>query len=270
MAGHEISFFLWDPMGLVLAPPLGASPHSHHAREICLALDGRLDVLDGSGVRLRGVRGALIDSRVEHRVVERCRSVATLLVGPLTAPGFGLGARLGGNGMAEVAAGVVDGLTPWLEALRNEPSLDDAEQVAARIIASAAAPESSGDLDGRIAQALEMLGLSFSNRIPQSTFASALGLSTGDFCHLFREQVGVPLHGYRQWLRLRSALSRILAGQDLETAAAEAGFADTGELDRVCRSTFGVSPERLAELDSFFADQTASFPVDLRPSRAPA
>jgi AraC-like DNA-binding protein len=70
--------------------------------------------------------------------------------------------------------------------------------------------------------------------------AAAVGVSVSRLTHLFTEQVGIPLRRYVLWLRLRMAITEVLAGADLTDAAHSAGFADSAHLTRTCRDMFGL------------------------------
>ncbi|HEY9266429.1 MAG TPA: helix-turn-helix domain-containing protein [Mycobacterium sp.] len=64
--------------------------------------------------------------------------------------------------------------------------------------------------------------------------------------HLFTEQVGIPLRRYVLWSRLRIAILRVQAGDDLTGAAHGAGFADSAHLTRTTRDMFGLPPSVLS------------------------
>jgi AraC-like DNA-binding protein len=73
-----------------------------------------------------------------------------------------------------------------------------------------------------------------------------VGLSASRLTHLFTSQVGIPLRRYVLWSRLRIAISRVQAGDDLTDAAHGAGFADSAHLTRTTRDMFGLPPSVLS------------------------
>ncbi len=75
-----------------------------------------------------------------------------------------------------------------------------------------------------------------------TSLAAGSGISLSRFQHLFSENVGVPFRKYRSWCRLRMAITEIIAGGTLTTAAHGAGFADQAHFSRVFRATFGAVP----------------------------
>lgn len=264
MTSYELVYCLWDEMGLTISPAIRASAHRHHAREVIIAIDGTLDLHCETGVDLMGVKGALIDCHVTHQPVEHCHEVASLLVGPTTLPGTSLGARLAGRPMLELDRALVGILVPQLAALRRQPSIGAARRISTAIVGGVARSSPATQIDRRIVEAARLVAGTYKSCVPLSDFASAVGLSSGRFGHLFREQIGMPLRAYRRWLRLRAALSQVLAGEDLTRCAFDAGFADLPDLTRTCRKTFGVPPSRLARLDSFVAAEVEAFPISLR------
>jgi AraC-like DNA-binding protein len=80
--------------------------------------------------------------------------------------------------------------------------------------------------------------------------AARVGMSASRLTHLFTQQVGIPLRRYVLWSRLRIAITRVRAGDDLTGAAHSAGFADSAHLTRTTRDMFrpcalGAEPTRV-------------------------
>ena len=84
--------------------------------------------------------------------------------------------------------------------------------------------------------------------------AVLVGLSASRLTHLFTEQVGIPLRRYVLWSRLRIAITRVQAGDDLTGAAHGAGFADSTHLTRTTRDIFGLPPSVLSRHESWDLD----------------
>jgi AraC-like DNA-binding protein len=81
--------------------------------------------------------------------------------------------------------------------------------------------------------------------VPLADLAASASLSPDRLTHLFTEQVGIPLRGYRRWVRWLLAASALQNGATLNDAAHEAGFADAAHLHRTFRDQFGL---RLGQL----------------------
>lgn len=77
------------------------------------------------------------------------------------------------------------------------------------------------------------------------TLAARVELSPCPLMHVFTESVGVPLRPYLRWLRFQRAVSAIVAGAPLSSAAAEAGFSDAAHMTRTFKRMFGLTPSAL-------------------------
>ena len=84
--------------------------------------------------------------------------------------------------------------------------------------------------------------------------ARGVGLSSERLRHLFKEQMGLPMRRYVQWLRLLRALTQALGGASMTQAAVDAGFADAAHLTRTSRRMFGLPPTAFAPADAILVD----------------
>jgi AraC family transcriptional regulator len=81
--------------------------------------------------------------------------------------------------------------------------------------------------------------------------ARSLYVSPYHLCRLFREETGVPIHGYLNRLRLREALERIAEGKaDLSELAAGLGFSSHSHFTAAFRKEFGISPREVKKLEA--------------------
>jgi AraC-like DNA-binding protein len=79
--------------------------------------------------------------------------------------------------------------------------------------------------------------------------ASELAVSPYHLCHVFHQDTGSTLSGYRNRVRVRMALERLAAGErDLAALAADLGFADHAHFTRVVRRETGSPPSHLRVL----------------------
>jgi AraC-like DNA-binding protein len=70
-----------------------------------------------------------------------------------------------------------------------------------------------------------------------------VGASPYHLVRVFREQIGLPIHRYRNRLRLRLALERLAEGEcDLTSLALNLGFASHSHFTDAFRREFCVSP----------------------------
>lgn len=97
-------------------------------------------------------------------------------------------------------------------------------------------------LDRRIRQAMETMKQNPAQSHSLEFLADNAYLSTTRFTHLFKDETGVPIRRYRQWLRFRQAIQLITSGETMTTAAVKAGFTDSAHFSRAFRSMFGIKP----------------------------
>ncbi len=82
--------------------------------------------------------------------------------------------------------------------------------------------------------------------------AGNTALSESRFTHLISDALGAPPQTWRIWLRIRRAIDYIADGQDVTTAASNAGFADASHFSRSCVAHLGIRP-------SIFQNDSNSF-----------
>jgi AraC-like DNA-binding protein len=175
--------------------------------------------------------------------------------------GRSLQAGLGERTACPLDGPEVEARAPALRRLLAAPDLTAARRAGDDLGAGVGIQAPCAPIDRRVLSVLRQLGSGFREATPVAAYAASVHLSESRFAHLFRRQVGLPLRSYRRWLRLRAALALSLAGDDLTTAAHDAGFADLPDFSRLCRSTFGVPPSRLSRHTAHFEAAVAGYPI---------
>lgn len=82
-------------------------------------------------------------------------------------------------------------------------------------------------------------------RASLSDLASAVGLSPFHLCRAFRLVTGTTISAYRTELRVRTALERVSAGEDLTNVALSLGFVSHSHFTHAFKRMFGVAPSTL-------------------------
>ena len=79
--------------------------------------------------------------------------------------------------------------------------------------------------------------------LPLSAISRAVEVSPYHLCRVFRERTGVPVHRYRDWLRVRASLERLAEKYTtvLEVAL-DLGYANEAHFSEAFRRAFGVRP----------------------------
>lgn len=201
-------------------------------------------VRDKHGKGHRGMK-VVVPADAPHRIEVGAQEGTVVFFEPESAPGRSAHRRAVQSGwtvapvltptrrrtLAAVVDDLVEHLAPALttdEATPRHPAVDDALRLLPSLVA--AGPVSGTDL------------------------ATQVGLSVSRLTHLFTDQVGIPLRRYVLWSRLRLAVMRVQAGDDLTGAAHGAGFSDSAHLTRTTREMFGLPPSVLSRHVSWDLD----------------
>ncbi len=132
-------------------------------------------------------------------------------------------------------------------ALHSQPvSSDDACQRLDRLLDYAYANgDSTSSIDGRITQVVARIRQCFQENLPVGTLAEVAELSVPRLVQLFKLQTGVPIRRFRLWHRMYESVISIGRGENLTTAALDAGFSDLPHYSNYFCSMWGVPPSRL-------------------------
>lgn len=226
---------LLRPGVLAFTGSIGATErHAHHAVQIITATTA-VTVRDDAGTPHRGTT-VIVPADAGHRVETGAQQGSVVFLEPESARGRAVHMRGAGSGWAEAAVGhvrlrspatVVADLLEWL--------------------APAPGAVTPPEHHPAVVEALRQLPeLIVAGPVGAGVLASRAGISVSRLTHLFTAQVGIPLRRYVLWSRLRIAISRVRAGDDLTAAAHGAGFADSAHLTRTTRTMFGLAPSVLS------------------------
>ena len=227
------------------------TPHLHHAIQICVALDGEIQLRPGPDTAWKRYGGAIIRSDQPHQLDGSGRDVVIAYLEPESEEGR----RLGGEGapigaIAPAPVGAVRAATA--ATLSGEVSPEAAVRLFREILAQLGArPERSGHLEERIRQVLLAARTDPSRRWKVSEMAETAGLSSRRFREVFASQVGLSCRQYLLWIRLEAAIRELARDASLTEAALAAGFADAAHLTRTFRRMVGIPPSAIAQSVTF-------------------
>jgi AraC-like DNA-binding protein len=124
-----------------------------------------------------------------------------------------------------------------------------AVRLLSRVVAGAArawdlASEAASPVQGDLAEAAKtVLARSFREPVALDEVARRTGSSVFHLCRTFRRHTGSTLHGYRNQLRLRTALERTAApASDFTEIALDLGYSSHSHFTAAFRKAFGISP----------------------------
>ena len=211
----------FGPWWLVYSGAVGPTePHRHHALQVVLARGVR--VVDDDGPRSTP---AVVAPDRRHALA-----------------GEGFGSLVYVDPDAVGAPSALAGPVPDCLLRRDLPvTMADARHLVGSV--TVAQPVDRPDRHPAVALVLDRLP--DNPAAPLGELATSAGLSSHRLTHLFTEQVGIPLRGYRRWVRLLLAAEALRNGATLNDAAHEAGFADAAHLHRTFRDQFGLRPGQL-------------------------
>jgi AraC-like DNA-binding protein len=220
---------------LAFTGSIGATDrHAHHAVQIITAATP-VTVVDAAGNRNRST-AVTVPADASHWIETGAARGSTVFLDPESAAGrvahhraldvgWTTGALVGRAGDRPLAAVVDDLINQLTPTPAGEPP----------------------DRHAAVRAAMDLLpSLVGAGAVRGAEVAAHVHVSTSRLTHLFTDQVGIPLRRYVLWLRLRIAITRVQAGDDLTDAAHAAGFADSAHLTRTCRDMFGLPPSLLS------------------------
>lgn len=224
-------------------------PHSHHAIQITLCLDGGFE-FEAEGELLSGP--AIAVAADAPHIFRASGRAAFLFVEPESAAGIAIAASLfRGNALASIPT---ERIAPHIEALAAWPSGAPAEGglagIGRAIIDSLACACAAAPIDPRVRAMMAYARDNLEGAVSLSEAVADIGLSPSRLRHLFVEQVGLPFKTWLLWIRIEKAVEAYAAGSSLTEAAHDAGFADSAHFSRTFRRTFGLPAAALRVTNS--------------------
>ncbi len=222
-------------------PGASASRHRHDAVQVLACAASPATVVFDHGT----VEGhvVVVPSRTPHRIEGTGERVIVALVEPAV---FGRGpVQPGAHDTADWDVGSVAAL------VGSSSVASDATKTLARgteligLIRGCPTASPRDHLRSEVARAVELIDELVEGVPKLSDVASEVALSPSRLSRVFAEEVGFPFRRYVLWARLRRAARAVLAGADMTTAAAAAGFSDSAHFSRVFRATFGLTPSEI-------------------------
>lgn len=252
---------LWSGRALVVAPLGRVGMHAHAADALLLGTNGTFRVR-ASGRDWQRTRAAHVPARLRHEL--DCGQVQMMVL--YLAPGRGdarqlcarwdlspteiaLGKQCPAGPMAELARAVIAGTI-------------DRGDLSSATDRLAGGPEPSSllgpDREDRVDRLAARVLRDPADRGVLAREAARASISTSRLRHLFQERTGVSLRELRRWQRMRAVSRHVAAGARLTDAALEERFADSAQLSRDFRATFGIPPSRVLGAGARILDHSAT------------
>jgi AraC family transcriptional regulator len=246
-------WYLWD--GGFLA--IGKSdwgvipPHSHHAIQIVLAVDGEMAIKGAHGDWRTG-RGVIVRHDVEHSYDGKGAMGAMIFVDPESSEGVWLQTALNEDitvvpeARSRICAAA---LRTFIE--KPLESMEIGDLIRHCVLSLCAGAPPSRRLDQRVTKVLMAIQAADDLRMSIEDAAAMAFLSPSRFAHLFKQQVGLPFRRYMLWRKLTRAMLAIGKEPTIAAAAHASDFADAAHLTRTFYQMFGIPPSVMMRGDFF-------------------
>jgi AraC family transcriptional regulator len=221
-------------------------PHSHHAVQVTLALDGDFEFESGD----YRVRGDVVAVAPDAPHAFNARGLfAHVYIEPECRAGRAAASALfkADEPLTRVKGIEVDDLAIDMATAFSRPRRDDRQltDLGRRVIERLSGGANALEPDARVQKIVAWAQAQLDNPIGLADAADLVGLSKQRLRHLFVEQTGLPFRTYLLWLRLMKGLEEFAAGASLTDAAHDAGFADSAHFSRTFRRMFGTTAAAL-------------------------
>jgi len=221
-------------------------PHSHHAVQVSLALDGDFEFESGA----HRVAGEVVAVAPDAPHALNARGLfAHVYIEPESRAGRAAAKKLfaAAEPLARVSGIQLDDLAAELTTAFKRRGRDDREltHLGRRVIERLAGETRAAEPDARVREILAWVQSRLDYPVSLADAADLAGLSKARVRHLFVEQTGLPFRTYLLWLRLMKGLEAFSGGASLTDAAHDAGFADSAHFSRTFRRMFGTAAAAL-------------------------
>lgn len=243
-------FIFWERGSLYIGSAVSPSElHSHHAIQLSLGLQGRVQFKTTAQTSWVEYHGAIIPPDLFHTFQAPGRVLAHIFIEPESELGRRILRRFGSGGIAALLSEEAEALAaPLRAAFFNSAPDDDLARIARQTPARLLGDEDAAiAVDPRIRCAFAEIDRRLDEPLMLAEVAAHVGLSEGRFRHLFVKETGVAFRPYVLWARLNHALALGYSGVSWTEAAHAANFADSAHLTRTCRRMFGIAPSSIRD-----------------------
>lgn len=255
------TLYMWDDRILHIShyPDIGIHRLGGAAFLVCL--DGEMAMSEVENDAWRTCRTALVPPGCAHRTRFGGNNTAIIHIEPESIDYANLSACMP-NGEWSIMYDHIDEdklIDQVTYISQQRPNLNDTHSMMQKVIYGDGYDyEGEDKIDARIARIVQKIKDNPAASYPMADLAEEIELSPTRFIHLFKEQTGVPIRRFRQWLRMKMVIRCVAHGKSLTEAALEAGFTDSAHFSRAFKNMFGITPSSVfnrAKITHFFMDE---------------
>jgi AraC family transcriptional regulator len=241
---RSVRWYLWDGGFLAIGKADWGviPPHSHHAIQIVVGIDGDM-ALKGARGDWRAGRGIVVRPDVEHSYDGKGALGAMIFVDPESYEGVWLQTALTEDitVVPEARSRIcAEALSTFVEKPFESMEVGDLARHCVLSLCAGAPPLRR--LDERVTKVLTAIQAADDLRLSIEDAAAMAFLSPSRFAHLFKQQVGLPFRRYMLWRKLTRAMVAIGKEPTIAAAAHASDFADAAHLTRTFYQMFGIPP----------------------------
>lgn len=242
---NESILYMWDDRILHIGrfPDIGT--HRLGGAALMLCLDGTIHVSEVENDTWRTCKTALVPPGCEHKTRFNGHNTAIIHIEPESIDYANLSACIP-NSEWNIMFDHIDEnrlIEQVSYIFTQKPTLEDTHNMLQKVIYGHGYDyEGEDKLDARIGQIVQKIKDNPAASYSMETLADEISLSTTRFIHLFKEQTGVPIRRFRQWLRMKIVIRYVANGKSLTEAALDAGFTDSAHFSRAFKNMFGITP----------------------------
>jgi len=243
-------FIFWGGGSLYVGSSIAPSEmHSHHAIQLSLGLQGRLQFRTSRAAEWVHYDGAVIPPDLPHTFQAPGNVLAHIFCEPESLLGRRIIGRFGAKGISALDPAEAGALGAPLRSAYFDRANEDrlialGREALARLVGDNAIAVT---VDPRIRRAFDEIERRLDEPITLAGIAACVGLSEGRFRHVFVSETGISFRGYVLWMRLNRALGMGYSGASWTEAAHAANFSDSAHLTRTCRRMFGIAPTSIRD-----------------------
>lgn len=258
---YESTIYIWDHRVLHISYYPDVSEHRLGAAAFIVGLDGHFSMLESETDDWRECRSALVPPGCVHEIRFGGVNVAVLHIEPESIDYMNLSGSMP-HGDWQIMYDHIDEerMIELLQKIHeNELSTVEANKIAQQVVYGIGYDYPDEEkIDPRIRKVLEKIKAEPSASYSMEELAEEVNLSPTRFIHLFKEQTGVPIRRFRQWVRMKTVITYVAHGKSLTEAALDAGFTDSAHFSRAFRNMFGITPSSVfnrSQLTRFFVHE---------------
>ena len=235
--------YRWDDIVLSFSVVSQLQPHSHGAAELVVSLGEPVCAnLEGYEVRANSI---LIPPGVRHQNTYEELVSAVLYLDIESYHYKALAMRMTAEGLVYTGIPNEHAIQPSLATVYDrQPSAGDCYSLVVEAFFNTGRRKKK-QLDPRVLTVVETIRAHPAEDLSVNELAQQVNLSEDHLHHLFTQELGLPLHKFRIWLRLKQASSLYFEGRNLTYAAHAAGFSDASHFSRTFARMYGAAPSRL-------------------------